>query len=238
MENVHNSKLPVHVAVIMDGNGRWAKARGLDRLYGHKQGAESVRACCRQAVRDGVKYLSLFAFSEENWSRPEAEVKGLMELMLKSILNERHLFIENGIAFRVIGRRDRIGAELLEAIRALEEDTASFRNMTLTIFFDYSGMWDILQAAGRYAADVLCANSAGGLSREVFGTYLSTAGMPDPDLLIRTSGEKRISNFMLWQCAYTEFYFTDILWPDFREEQWSAALQAFACRDRRYGKVK
>lgn len=230
--------IPTHVTIIMDGNGRWAKARGLDRVCGHREGAESVRECCRQAVASGVKYLSLFAFSEENWGRPDAEVSALMDLMLSSLVNEKPLFMDNDIAFRVVGDRSRLSREMREGIASLEEATRGHSRMTLVIFFNYSGMWDILQAAGRYARDYASGETDGPLGREVFASYLATAGIPDPDLMIRTSGEKRLSNYMLWQCAYTEFYFTDVFWPDFRKEEWNLAMEAYSNRDRRYGKVK
>ena len=226
----------------MDGNGRWARQRGQARLYGHGEGAESVRACCEQAVRRGVRYLSLFAFSEENWNRDKDEVEGLMSLMLKSIHEEIDTFHRNGIRFRVIGNTGRLAPHLKEAIHDAEAQTAGYDRLTLIIMLSYSGKWDILQAAGRYAEEVLRLREAGEpvppLDEELFSAYLSTAGIPEPDLMIRTSGEVRISNYMLWQCAYTEFYFTDTLWPDFREEEFDRALAAYEERDRRFGLVK
>ena len=212
----------------MDGNGRWAKQRGKDRIFGHFEGVESVRAVMEESVETGVKYVSFFAFSEENWNRPDAEVNGLMELMMKCMVNELHTFLDNGIRFRVLGDRSRLSKQLNEAIDSMEEATAACPRMTAIIFLSYSGKWDIRQASRRMAEE-------GGSEIE---DYLVTAGIPDPDLLIRTSGEKRISNFMLWQLAYTEFVFTDILWPDFRKEQYRNALLEYASRDRRFGKVK
>ena len=230
-------EVPVHVSIIMDGNGRWAKARGRERVYGHVEGVESVRACTEAAVEAGVKYLSLYAFSEENWNRPEAEVNRLMELMMEAIRNEVKTLMDNGVRFVVLGNRGRLSDKLNAAIDNLMEMTAGCARMTLIVFLSYSGKWDILQAMKRAAAE----NGAEGVrNMEIgdFDRYLVTAGIPDPDLLIRTSGEQRISNYLLWQCAYTEFYFTEVLWPDFRKPEFRAALEAYASRDRRYGKVK
>ena len=232
MDNV-----PQHVSIIMDGNGRWAKARGKERVYGHMEGVESVRACTEAAVEAGVKYLSLYAFSEENWNRPEAEVNRLMELMMEAIHNEVKTLLENGVRFVVLGNRARLSDSLNAAIDALMDKTASCERMTLIVFLSYSGRWDILQAMKRAAAD-RGADGMQEMTAEDFAGYLVTAGIPEPDLLIRTSGEQRISNYLLWQCAYTEFVFSEVLWPDFRKPQFQEALDEYARRDRRYGKVK
>ena len=221
-------KLPVHVSIIMDGNGRWAKERGQERIHGHFEGVASVRACAEEAARQGIRYLSLFAFSEENWNRPGAEVGALMELMGKSVCDEEKTLMDNNMRFLVLGNRARLSAGLEAAIRALEEKTAANTGTTLVVFLSYSGKWDLLQAARRMAA-------AGDDDLE---KYLVTAGVPDPDLIIRTSGEQRLSNFLLWQAAYAELLFVDKYWPDFREADFRAALEEFAKRDRRYGKVK
>ena len=220
--------IPNHVSIIMDGNGRWAKERGKERVFGHFEGVESVRAVMEASVEWGIKYVSFFAFSEENWARPDAEVNALMGLMLKAMVKELDNFLEHGIRFRVLGNRARLSAELNNGIDAIEEKTAGGEVMTMILFISYSGKWDISQAARRMADE-------GG---EDIEPYLVTAGIPDPDLLIRTSGEQRISNYMLWQLAYTEFVFTPTLWPDFRKEQYRAAIEEFAKRDRRFGKVK
>ena len=212
----------------MDGNGRWAKQRGKERVYGHFEGVESVRAVMEASVDWGIRYVSFFAFSEENWARPDSEVNTLMGLMLKAMVKELDNFLEHGIRFRVLGNRARLSAELNNGIDAIEEKTAGGEVMTMILFISYSGKWDISQAARRMADE-------GG---EDIEPYLVTAGIPDPDLLIRTSGEQRISNYMLWQLAYTEFVFTPTLWPDFRKEQYRAAIEEFAKRDRRFGKVK
>ncbi|MBR1538701.1 MAG: di-trans,poly-cis-decaprenylcistransferase [Bacteroidales bacterium] len=231
-------EVPRHITIIMDGNGRWAKKQGKKRLFGHNAGAESVRACCEYAVECGIQYLSLFAFSEENWSRPQDEINGLMELMLKSVLGERETFRRNNIRFRVIGDRSHLSDKLLENIDMVQGETASHTGLTLIVMLSYSGKWDILQAARRYAADCLAAGKELPLDETVFEGYLSTAGIPEPDLLIRTSGEQRISNYMLWQCAYTEFWYTPVLWPDFRKKDLQQAIDDFNKRERRYGKVE
>ena len=221
-------KLPVHVSIIMDGNGRWAKERGKERVYGHFEGVESVRACTEAAVENGIKYLSLFAFSEENWGRPDQEVNTLMELMFKSMQDELPTLLKNDVRFVVLGNRARLSDKLNAGIDDLMARTASCSRLTLIVFLSYSGKWDILQAARKMA-------QAGADELEPF---LVTAGFPDPDLIIRTSGEQRLSNFLLWQGAYSEFYFTDVLWPDFRKDAFREALADYARRDRRYGKVK
>lgn len=223
-----NKKIPVHVSIIMDGNGRWAKERGLERVSGHIEGVGSVRACTEEAVRQGVKYLSLFAFSEENWGRPESEVDALMALMMKSIKNEVSTLMDNNVRFLVLGNRERLSQTLRTAIKGLEDLTASNDALTMIVFLSYSGKWDIAQAALRMARN-------GDTQIE---KYLVTAGIPDPDLIIRTSGEQRLSNYLLWQAAYSEFLFVDTLWPDFREKEFAAALEEYSKRDRRYGKVK
>ena len=231
------NKIPVHVSIIMDGNGRWAKARGKERVYGHFEGVSSVRACTEAAVEDGIKYLSLYAFSEENWNRPADEVATLMKLMMKSMIEEFKTLMDNDVRFVVLGNRERLGEELNVAIDKLMADTAANSRLTLIIFLSYSGKWDIMQAMKK-AARELSPEEFQALSIEDFDKYLVTAGFPDPDLLIRTSGEERISNYLLWQSAYTEFVFTDVLWPDFRKPEFRAALEEYARRDRRYGKVK
>ena len=222
------SKIPRHVSIIMDGNGRWARSRGLERINGHMEGVESVRAVAEASAEWGVEYLSLFAFSEENWDRPQNEVEGLMSLMMSSIQDEYDTLLQNGIHFTVLGHRERLSPALNKEIDELDRLTSGGRRMTLIVFLSYSGKWDISQAAQRMAAE-------GGSD---ISQYLVTAGIPDPDVLIRTSGEKRISNFMLWQLAYTELVFAEPLWPDFRKEEYRAALEEYASRDRRFGKVK
>ena len=229
--------VPEHVTVIMDGNGRWAKLRGQERLYGHKEGVESVRACTEFAVEKGIKYLSVFAFSEENWDRPVEEIEGLMQLMLKAIINETPLFQKNGIRFRVIGDFSRLSEKLRGEIDDCMKLTQDNTNLQLVIFLSYSGKWDIVQAANKVVDMKLKAGETPAVTATELAANLSTADIPDPDLLIRTSGEQRISNYMLWQTAYTEYYFTDVLWPDFRKTEFQKALDAYSKRERRFGKV-
>lgn len=240
MEN--QSSVPVHVSIIMDGNGRWAQERGKERIFGHAEGIESVRACTEAAVETGVRYLSLFAFSEENWGRPEKEVGFLMEMMMKSIREEVPKLMKNGVRLIVLGNRARLSDSLNAAIDGCMEETAGNTALTLIIFLSYSGKWDILQAAKKMALDLLehpeKREEVEKMGTDTFGRYLITDGIPDPDLIVRTSGEERLSNYMLWQSAYSEFYFTDVLWPDFRKDSFRQALEVYAHRNRRYGKVK
>ena len=228
---------PRHVSIIMDGNGRWAKARGKERIFGHMEGAESVRACLEAAVEDGIEYLSVYAFSEENWNRPQEEVSGLMKLLVKKLDDEFDNLMRNNIRLRMLGNRERLGPFVNAAIDRVEEATAGNTGTTFIVFISYSGKWDILQAMKKAAAS-LSPEAFQALEIADIDPYLVTAGVPDPDLLIRTSGELRISNYLLWQSAYTEFYFTDTLWPEFRKPEFRQALAAYAQRDRRYGKVK
>lgn len=232
--------VPGHVTIIMDGNGRWAKQRGQERLYGHKEGVESVRACTELAVEKGIKYLSVFAFSEENWDRPVEEIEGLMQLMLKAISMETPTFQKNGVRFRVIGDFSRLSQKLRDEIADCMKLTEHNTNLQLIIFLSYSGKWDIMQAANKFIADNASKMKDGEvpqMSAQDLAANLSTSGIPDPDLLIRTSGEQRISNYMLWQTAYTEYYFTEVLWPDFRKTEFQQALDAYSRRERRFGKV-
>lgn len=236
------TNVPVHVSMIMDGNGRWAKERGKERVYGHFEGVESVRACVEAAVETGVKYLSLYAFSEENWNRPEEEVQTLMGLMVKAMASEMDDLHKNGVRFMVVGNRERLGADLNATIDACMERTAGNEVLTLVIFLSYSGKWDILQAVkkmvAKVAADPTAASELLEMDVNGFDGYLSTAGIPDPDLIVRTSGECRLSNYLLWQGAYSELLFVDTLWPDFRKDDFRKALEYYSKRDRRYGKVK
>jgi len=242
MATQEKTKVPVHVSMIMDGNGRWAQERGKERVYGHMEGVESVRACVEAAVETGVKYLSLFAFSEENWNRSEEEVAALMELMVKAMAAEMEKLHRNGVRFMVLGNRARLAASLNRTIDECMEMTAGNTALTLIIFLSYSGKWDIMQAAKRLALEMMD-DSEGreklqGMTVNDFDRYLVTDGIPDPDLIVRTSGECRVSNYLLWQGAYSEYLFVDVLWPDFRKEDFYKALESYAKRDRRYGKVK
>ncbi|HPK30107.1 MAG TPA: polyprenyl diphosphate synthase [Bacteroidales bacterium] len=236
------TNIPIHVSIIMDGNGRWARKKGYERLLGHNAGVESVKAAVKYAREKGIRYLSLFAFSEENWGRPDEEVSGLMALMAKGIATERESLVRNNIRLRVIGNRDQIPKGLRGVVEEIEAATLSNSSLDLIVMFSYSGRWDILQAARKYGE--ICAKatreglSLPDLDQNSFTELLSTVGIPDPDLIIRTSGEQRISNYMLWQAAYTEFYFTDVLWPDFRKTDFDLALESFNNRQRRFGKLK
>ena len=230
-------KLPTHVTIIMDGNGRWARERGKERIFGHYEGVESVRAVMEASVDWGIPFVSFFAFSEENWGRPDEEVQALMELMGRAMLAEAGNFMEHDVRFMVLGNRARLSDALNDDIDQVMDLTAGNRGLTMILFLSYSGQWDILQAAERMAHDLM-KDPGHPVRPEDLSRYLVTAGIPDPDLLIRTSGEKRISNYLLWQTAYTEFVFTDTLWPDFRKEAYRKALEEYASRDRRFGKVK
>lgn len=221
----------------MDGNGRWAQLRGKERVFGHYEGVESVRAVMTTAVELGIKYVSFFAFSEENWNRPDGEVSTLMSLMGKAMKQELPTFKAHNVRFMVLGNRARLSDSLNAVIDEVSGATAANTGMVMILFLSYSGKWDILQAAEKMAHD-LFKNPGRQVDESDFSNYLVTAGIPDPDLLIRTSGEMRISNYLLWQTAYTEFVFTDILWPDFRKEQFIAALEEYASRNRRFGKIK
>ena len=236
------TRVPLHVSMIMDGNGRWAKERGKERVYGHFEGVESVRACVEAAIETGVRYLSIFAFSEENWGRPEEEVVALMELMVKAMANEMDRLHANGVRFVVMGNRERLGASLNETIDACMNQTKDNETLTLIVFMSYSGKWDILQAVKKLAQqiseDPAKAESVKDMKLDDFDKYLVTAGIPDPDLIVRTSGESRLSNYLLWQGAYSELLFVDVLWPDFRKPEFYSALESYAKRERRYGKVK
>jgi undecaprenyl diphosphate synthase len=224
--------IPTHVAIIMDGNGRWAAARGLPRAVGHREGVKAVRRTVEAAMGKGVKFLTLFAFSSENWRRPEAEITdltGLLRQYLRSELNELH---EKGVRLRVIGERERFGPNLTRELADAEAKTLANEKLTLVMALSYGGRSDIVEAARRAIAAGI---SAEDLTEQKFAELLATDGIPDPDLLIRTSGEERISNFLLWQTAYAELYFTDILWPDFGAESFAEAVQEFARRERRFG---
>jgi undecaprenyl diphosphate synthase len=231
-----SGKLPRHVAIIMDGNGRWAQRRGLMRVRGHVAGAESVRVVTRLARKLGISYLTLFAFSEENWQRPPKEIRILMALLRRYLHRELAEMQDNQIALKAIGNLNQLPKRVLRDLEQTISDTAGGAQMVLTLALSYGGRSEIVQAAQALAQDVL----AGRLKPEdidaaLFSRYLYTAGMPDPDLIIRTSGEYRLSNFLLWQSAYTELYVTDTLWPDFREDEFLKALESYQQRERRFG---
>ena len=222
----------------MDGNGRWAREQGHERIFGHKKGVETVRVVAETAAEAGVKYLSLYAFSEENWGRPKEEVDFLMHLMMDSIASEVEMLMKNGVRFRVLGNLARLPEALQQGIAALEEKTRENTALDLILFVSYSGKWDIFQAAKKFAAEHSGEDIDKITDMSAFSKYLVTDGIPDPDLIIRTSGEERISNYLLWQGAYSELLFVKKMWPEFGKEDFTAALAEFASRDRRYGKVK
>jgi len=233
------NNIPAHVSIIMDGNGRWAKLRSLQRWEGHAAGAESLRAVLSESAKMGVKYLSVYAFSEENWNRSEAEVGAIMKLMMQNLIGEIDNLDSNKVRFLVLGNRSRLDDELNAMIDKCMERTSRNTGITFILLFSYSGRWDITQAARRIAEEAAADPTLPSrMDEDLFSSYLVTSGIPDPDLIIRTSGEMRVSNYLLWQCAYSEFYITDTLWPDFREDQLRAAISEYANRDRRYGKTK
>ncbi|MBC8648037.1 di-trans,poly-cis-decaprenylcistransferase [Pseudomonas sp. MTM4] len=238
VRQIAGRNVPRHVAVIMDGNNRWAKRRLLPGVAGHKAGVDAVRAVIEVCAEAGVEVLTLFAFSSENWQRPADEVGALMELFLTALRREARKLNENGISLRVIGDRSRFHPELQTAMLEAEEITAGAGRFVLQVAANYGGQWDILQAAQRMAREA----QSGRLDPEsvtpaLFQSYLATGDMPLPDLCIRTGGERRISNFLLWQLAYAELYFSDLFWPDFKHDAMRAALADFAKRQRRFGKT-
>ncbi len=227
---------PLHVAIIMDGNGRWAKARGLPRVAGHKQGAEAARRVTTAAAELGVKYLTLFGFSSENWRRPESEVNELMKLLRHYLRSETAELHKKGARLRVIGDRTRLDSDIVELIEQAEALTQDNTEITVIMALNYGGRQDIAQAALKLPPEAKDLDPEA--LEDVFAANLMTVGIPDPDLLIRTSGEQRVSNFLLWQCAYAEMVFTDTLWPDFDKKDLLDALDEYATRDRRFGDTK
>lgn len=231
-------KLPRHLAIIMDGNGRWAQRRSLPRVEGHRKGAEAVRAVVRACRRWGIEVLTLYAFSQENWQRPAEEVDALMDLLVQFLRSEQEEMLINGIRLQVIGRPEDLAPEIQQVLRETMEATAANHDMILNLALSYSGRSEILRAFQRFLRDTRqCGGEARELTEESFAAYLDTRGLPEPDLLIRTSGERRISNFLLWQLAYTEIFFTETLWPDFSEEQLAEALRDYERRERRFGRI-
>lgn len=232
----HLLKRPRHIAVIMDGNGRWAKQRHLPRVLGHQEGVKAVREVIRICGEIGIEVLTLFAFSSENWQRPKQEVNHLMTLFLNTLKDELDKLSKNNVQLRIVGCLSRFKQPLRKWIHKSQTLTASNTGLKLVIAVNYSGQWDIVQATQKIASKIKAGEiAAEKLTREQFASYLSMSDLPDPDLLIRTSGEYRISNFLLWQLAYAELYFTETLWPDFNEEELDKALLFYAQRERRFG---
>ncbi len=233
-----SATLPEHIAIIMDGNNRWAKSRFLPKLSGHRAATNAVREVIRYSREQGVRYLTLFAFSSENWNRPEEEVKGLMSLLHLSLKQETRKLKRYDIRLKVVGERSRLSDNIQQAIDEAEALTAECQAMTLCIAVNYGGQWDIMQACRQLAIKVKMGEmTVDDISEQQIELGLCTQGMPPVDLMIRTSGEQRISNFLLWQCAYSELYFTDTLWPDFGPADMSKAIQNFRQRERRFGKT-
>ncbi len=229
---------PAHIAIIMDGNGRWAKARGLPRVAGHKRGADAVRRAVESCHELGISYLTLFAFSSENWKRPKGEVDDLMGLFRHYFKVELKRLNENNVRIRFIGERRRMPADIIDLIHTAEEKTRKNTGLTLVIAMNYGGRGEILQAARRLAEDVADGRvQVGDVCEQRFAEYLENPDIPDPDLIIRTSGEQRLSNFLLWQAAYAEFIFMNLLWPDFNKASLEEAIREFHRRERRYGTV-
>ena len=230
-------RIPTHVAIIMDGNGRWAAERGKERSFGHQAGVETVRRITSECVRLGVKYLTLYTFSTENWNRPEDEVSALMGLVLSSLEDE--IFMKNNVRFRVIGDVKRLPESVRTKLRETEDHTAANTTMTMVVALSYSARWEMTHALRNIVADVQAGRvHAGDVDEELVGKHLETAFMPDPDLLIRTGGELRVSNFLLWQIAYSELYFCDTYWPDFNEADLHRAIMDYQGRQRRFGKTE
>ena len=237
-KQIDSLRLPEHVAIIMDGNGRWAKQRGLDRIFGHQQGVNAVRELIEAAAELGIRFLTLYAFSTENWGRPDEEVSALMGIMVQSLSNETETLLKNNIRLKAIGDMDRLAYEVKARLDETIELTSVSTGLTLIIALSYSSRWEIALAAKNISNDVKKGSlDPHSITEEYFEKYLTTYGIPDPELLIRTSGELRISNFLLWQVAYTEFYFTEILWPDFGKDDFYNAIIDFQKRERRYGKT-
>lgn len=232
-------KIPAHIAIILDGNGRWAKAKGMPRNYGHAQGSKNVERICEEAYRMGVKYLTVYAFSTENWNRPKDEVDALMKLLRNYMKTCLKTAAKNDMKVRVIGDKTGLDEDIRNRIAELEEATKDNGGLNFQIALNYGSRDEIVRAVRRVSEDVKEGKvKPEDIDEKMFETYLDTHGIPDPDLIIRTSGELRLSNYLLWQLAYTEFYFTDIPWPDFTKEELSKAIEQYNRRDRRYGGVK
>ena len=235
-ELIDKSRIPAHIAIIMDGNGRWAKQRGEARSFGHQAGAETVHVIAEEAARLGVKYLTLYTFSTENWKRPAEEVSALMHLLMDSI--EEEMLMKNNIRFRIIGEMAKLPVHVAERLEQCIAHTSGNTGMTLVLALSYSSKWEITNAVKQIAEQVASHKLAiNDITDQTIDKYLETRFMPDPDLLIRTGGELRLSNYLLWQCAYSELYFCDTFWPDFKEEEFCKAIYDYQQRERRFGKT-
>jgi undecaprenyl diphosphate synthase len=237
-DKIIKSKIPCHIAIIMDGNGRWARERGSHRIFGHQNGVTAVKETVECAGELGVKFLTLYAFSKENWSRPQAEIEALLNLMVSTINSETETLIKNNVRLLIIGDLPSLPANIMEKLNEVTELTRNNSGMTLIVALSYGSRWEIAEAARRLAADVISGKiDKDAIDETTFSEFLTTAGIPDPELLIRTSGEYRISNFLLWQIAYAELYFSPVLWPDFRKEHLYQAIIDYQKRERRFGKI-
>lgn len=237
-ENLDKHNLPRHIAVIMDGNGRWAKKKGAMRVFGHKNAIEAVRDTTEACAELGIGYLTLYAFSTENWNRPKAEVNALMELLVMTIKKEIKTLQKNNVRLQAIGDLENLPGNCQQELQEAIDKTSTNTGLTLILALSYSGRWEIVQAARQLAAEAKAGTlDPRSIDSELFGKYLNTRQFPDPELLIRTSGEMRISNFLLWQLAYTEIYITEVLWPDFRRNHLYEAIDAYQKRERRFGKT-
>lgn len=235
-EQIDKSRIPTHIAIIMDGNGRWAKQKGQHRSFGHQAGAETVHIIAEEAARLGVKYLTLYTFSTENWNRPADEVNALMALLMDSI--EEETFMKNNISFRIIGDVEKLPADVLDRLNRCIERTSANTGMCLVLALSYSSKWEITDAVKKIATEVRNGTlETNDITDETINKYLCTNFMPDPDFLIRTGGEIRLSNYLLWQCAYSELYFCETFWPDFKEEEFCKAICDYQKRERRFGKT-
>jgi undecaprenyl diphosphate synthase len=235
-EKIRKEEVPVHVAVIMDGNGRWARKKGIARTFGHEKGVDAVRDTVEAASEMGIKYLTLYAFSTENWNRPKYEINALMHLLVKSVNRERKTFMDNNIRLTAIGDLKSLPVKSFSELKKAIDDTSGNTGLTLILALSYSSKWEITEAAKKIADGIISGSiKAGDITPELLGSYLTTTSIPDPELLIRTSGEYRISNFLLWQIAYSELYFTPTLWPDFTKEEFYKAILDYQGRERRFG---
>ena len=236
-DHIISDKLPVHIAVIMDGNGRWARKKGNSRIFGHRNGVVAVRETVEAAAELGIKYLTLYAFSTENWNRPKKEVDALMMLLVSTLHEETPTLLNNNISLASIGDISRLTDKVAGQLKAAIEKTSNNTGLKLILALNYSGRWEIVNAINRIMDDTTAGRLDTCITADVFSKYLNTGNIPDPELLIRTSGEYRVSNFLLWQMAYTELYFTPTLWPDFRKEDFYKAIVDFQKRERRFGKT-
>ncbi|HOW08403.1 MAG TPA: isoprenyl transferase [Bacteroidales bacterium] len=238
LEKIKTDRLPSHIAIIMDGNGRWARQRGMDRIFGHQQGVNALREIIEAAAELRIKYLTVYAFSTENWGRPDEEVSALMGIMVQSLNKETGTLMKNNIRLKAIGDTDRLAEDVRRRLIETINLTAGATGLNLIVAMSYSSRWEITEAAKKLASDIVEGKTiADNIADHDFEKYLTTRGIPDPDLMIRTSGELRISNFLLWQIAYTELYFTEKLWPDFSKEEFYKAIIDFQKRERRFGKT-